>query len=133
MSSIGRAGPAWLALLVLSVATVAATDSADVLKGIVHDPQHRPVAGAQVVVRAQDGAWHRQTQSDANGEFELDNVPEGSYVVTVSALGFGALQQPVTVASGKAPVTHFQLELAATKQMVEVSAAASRLGAQSST
>jgi outer membrane receptor protein involved in Fe transport len=103
------------------------------LKGVIHDPQHRPVEGADVTVRGRSLTWSKAVQSDPNGEFELDGVPEGDYAVTVTAQGFVPLEQQITVVSGKAPVLHFQLELAPTKQMVEVSGAASRLSTQAST
>ncbi|HUI41880.1 MAG TPA: carboxypeptidase regulatory-like domain-containing protein, partial [Terriglobia bacterium] len=104
-----------------------------ILKGIVHDPRHRPIAAATVVVRAQNGGWSQTAQSDSNGEFELDNVPEGQVQVTVTASGFTALAKPVSVTAGKAPVIHFQLRLAGLTQTVEVSGQASRLRTQSST
>ncbi|HXJ92594.1 MAG TPA: TonB-dependent receptor [Terriglobia bacterium] len=131
MHNTDRAWPFLVAILLAATLVCAASDG--VLKGIVHDPQHRPIARAQVAVRAQSGAWSTKTQSDANGEFELDNVPEGDYIVTVTAPGFGNLEQPVSVVSGKAPVTHFQMELAAMTQTVQVSGTERNLTTQSST
>ena len=87
------------------------------LQGIVHDPQHRPIPGAELVI-------HGQTlKSDANGEFRLDNIPEGSYQVTVSAQGFQPLQQTLTVTAGKSPVVHLQLEIAQLSETIEVAGA----------
>ncbi|HEY6291696.1 MAG TPA: TonB-dependent receptor [Terriglobia bacterium] len=103
------------------------------LKGIVHDPQHRPIEAAQVAARVRDSAWSKTVQSDANGEFEFDDVPEGDYTVTVSAQGFTALAQQVTVTAGKAPILHFQMELAGLEQTVEVAAQESKLSSLSST
>jgi len=131
MNRIGILRSVWPALIV--VVTVARAANLGTLKGIVHDPQHRPVAGAQLVVRAQHGTSSYKVQSDSNGEFQFTDIPEGEYDVTVNAPGFSTLERNVAVSSGKAPVIHFQLELAATRQMVEVSGAASRLNTQSST
>jgi outer membrane receptor protein involved in Fe transport len=97
------------------------------LQGIVHDPQHRPIAGAEIVIRGQT------IRSDANGEFRLDNILEGSYPVTVSALGFQVLRQVVTVTAGKSPVVHLQLEIAQISASIEVTGAESRLQVQTST
>ena len=72
-------------------------------------------------------------QSDANGEFVIENVPEGPATLRVTAEGFGALQQTINVAAEKTPVIHLQLELAPVKSSVEVSGALSRLNTQSST
>jgi len=104
-----------------------------VLAGIVHDPQHRPVPHAQITVLGGGPAFSKSMQSDANGEFRLSDIPEGSYQVTVSAQGFKTLQQTVSVTAGKAPVAHFQLEIAELSAEIEVSGAASRLKTQTST
>ncbi len=111
--------------------TVVSAAGTGTLQGIVHDPQHRPIPGAQVVV--QSHAYSRTVQSDGNGEFRLSDLPEGSYQLTISAQGFQALQQTVTVTAGKAPVAHLQLEIAEVSQSVEVSGAASKLKTQTST
>jgi len=103
------------------------------LKGVVHDPQHRPIESAQVTVHSQKPTWSRTTQSDANGEFEFNNLPEGDYTITVSAQGFAALEQPATVVAGKAPVIHLQMEVAGLAQKVEVSSVENKLSTSSST
>jgi outer membrane receptor protein involved in Fe transport len=117
-----------LCLLAIPILT-AATGS---VRGIVHDPQHRPVPGARVVLRSQN-AETKTVQSDANGEFQIDGVPEGAYAVDISAQGFRPLEQPVAVSADKAPVLHFQLELAPASSSVEVSASISRLNPQTAT
>jgi sodium:sulfate symporter-like transmembrane protein len=43
-------------------------------RGLVHDPQHRPVAAAQVVLKAKASAFALTAQSDANREFHFDSV-----------------------------------------------------------
>ena len=90
------------------------------LRGIVHDPQHRPLPGAEIVLR---GALSKTVISDANGEFQLNDMPEGIYTVAVSAQGFQPLQKQVTVTSAKTPVLHLELELATISSSVEVSGA----------
>ncbi len=100
------------------------------IRGVVHDPEHRPISSAEVVLQ---GAVKQTAQSDAAGEFEFTGVPEGAYRLTVTAPGFAASEQPITAAAGRSPVLHLQLELAKVHQAVEVSGAASRLNAQTST
>ncbi|MDR3701249.1 MAG: TonB-dependent receptor [Candidatus Sulfopaludibacter sp.] len=97
------------------------------LRGIVHDPQHRPIVGAQVTVHGMTVA------SDANGEFQIGDIPEGAYTIAVSAQGFQPLARQVTVTAGKDPVLHLQLELATVNASVDVSGAMSRLNTQTST
>jgi len=103
------------------------------IRGIVHDPQHRPLPGAQVILRGPGAAGTKTLVADANGEFEVNDIPEGAYTVTVTAQGFAQLEQPVTVTAGRGPVLHFQLELAVVSASVDVSGAASRLITQEST
>jgi len=104
-----------------------------VLKGIVHDAQHRPIENARIKIASTTSHWTSSAQSDSNGEFELPGIPEGAYSVVIAAAGFQPLKQQVTVTAGKEPVIHFQMEVAGTKQTVEVSGNAGRLATQSST
>ena len=77
------------------------------IQGIVHDPQHRPVAGAAVKLRAITSDWSQAAQADDHGEFSFTNVPVGDYKITVTEAKFETSAQTVTVASGSAPILHF--------------------------
>ncbi len=55
------------------------------IQGIVHDPQHRPVAGASVKLQAITSDWSQTAQADDNGEFSFTTVPVGDYKITVSS------------------------------------------------
>ena len=103
------------------------------LRGIVHDPQHRPLPNAQVLVNSPGGGAAKTVQADVNGEFQVNDLPEGLYSVTVSAPGFQMLEQRVTVVADRSPVLHFQLELAPVSSSVQVSDATSRLNPETST
>ena len=92
------------------------------LKGVVHDPQHRPVQGAMVMVRAKASDWSKTATSDANGEFEFNAIPLGEYTVTVADPGFEQAAQEVIVQSDTEPVMHFALRIATGKETVTVSA-----------
>src|SRR6516162_1396330 len=107
-------------LLFLSAEVFATTFGS--VRGIVHDPGHRPIEGAQVTIRARGSGWSAKTESNADGEFHFDAVPVGGYEVTVDAPNFAPSKQEITVTSGDNPVFHFQLELGAMKQAVEVQA-----------
>jgi outer membrane receptor protein involved in Fe transport len=94
------------------------------VRGIVHDPQHRPVSGSDVVLKAKLSDYTQKTQTDANGEFHFDAVPLGSYTVSVSEVSFAEQGQSVTVLSGTAPILHFEMHIASQNQSVTVSAEA---------
>jgi hypothetical protein len=73
-----------LTAVVLFLGTVALATIFGSVRGIVHDPQHRPIQGAQVTLKAQNSDWTTTLDSDANGEFDFNSVPIGNYTVTVS-------------------------------------------------
>jgi hypothetical protein len=52
----------------------------------VHDPQHRPVAGASVKLQAITSDYSQTAQADDNGEFSFTSVPVGDYKITVSSV-----------------------------------------------
>ena len=93
------------------------------IRGVVHDPQHRPVQNAMVMLRAKSSDWAKTASTDANGEFQINAVPLGDYTVSVASVGFEQTAQDVTVISGTVPVAHFQLRVASAHEKVTVSAA----------
>ncbi len=90
------------------------------IQGIVHDPQHRPVAGATVKLQAITSNWAQTTHTDDNGEFSFTSVPVGDYKISVTAPSFQAAEQNVTVASASSPILHFQLALSSVNQTTVV-------------
>jgi len=94
------------------------------VRGIVHDPQHRPVPGSEVVLKAESSDYTQKTETDANGEFHFDAVPLGAYTITVTDASFAGQEQRLTVLSGTAPILHFELHIAPQSQSVTVSAEA---------
>src|SRR6266446_5489588 len=120
-------------LFVLLLASAALATVFGAVRGIVHDPQHRPVPGIQVILKAKASDFAVTTQTDANGEFHFDAVPLGHYTVTVSDASFAAEEQIVTVLSGTAPILHFELHVASQNQSVTVTADVASLQTQSVT
>ena len=111
----------FLILILAGVSPAFATVFATV-HGIVHDPQHRPVSGAHVWLRAKDSDFHLATETVSDGGFTLPNVPIGTYRLEVDAAGFVHVTQALTLTSGTNPVLHIPLELAAATQNVVVHA-----------
>ncbi|HWB32555.1 MAG TPA: TonB-dependent receptor [Acidobacteriaceae bacterium] len=98
------------------------------LTGIVHDPQHRPIADARITLAAADSAFTQSAETNGEGAFTLLNLPLGEYTISVAHSGFSTLQQTIAVHSGVSPVLHLQLSLASVSQSVTVSAAATLSG-----
>ncbi len=109
-----------LSALFLFIAVTAGATIFGSVRGIIHDPQHRPVSGAMVMLRAKSSDWAKTTNTDANGEFEFNAVPIGEYSVAVASPGFTQATQNVIVNSDTEPVLHFALKLPAVTQTVNV-------------
>ena len=103
------------------------------IRGIVHDPQHRPIQSAHVVLKSQTSDWTQSQDSNSNGEFEFTSVPIGNYTVTVTQQGFQQAQQQITVHSDTSPVLHFPLAIAGTRESVSVSETPDEVTTQSVT
>src|SRR5579862_2087017 len=108
-----------IAVILLLPALATATIFGSV-RGIVHDPQHRPIRGAMVMLKSQSSEWARNTSTNANGEFSFTAVPLGEYMVSVAGEGFAQTAQNVTVESGTQPVLHYQLAVLSPKESVTV-------------
>jgi Carboxypeptidase regulatory-like domain/TonB-dependent Receptor Plug Domain len=111
-----------LALALFLICAVARATIFGNVRGIVHDPQHRPVAGATVKLKSATSDWSQKTQTDQDGAFSFTTVPVGDYIVTVTQTGFAEAQQKFTLLSDTSPVLHFQLKLSAVSQTAIVKA-----------
>ena len=111
--------PAALAALLLSACAYATIFGS--VRGVVHDPQHRPIQGAHVTLKARNSDWTQSQDSRDSGGFEFSSVPIGNYSVTVSSKGFREMLQDAIVQSDTSPVLHFELSVASAKETVTVS------------
>ncbi len=126
------AGSTLLALLCLYGSVSLATVFGSV-RGVVHDPEHRPIAGATVVIKSATSQFEQTTSTDDNGAFAFSSIPVGQYTISVSHDGFQPEQQAVFLNSGSAPVLHFPLLLGTVHEQVEVSGAPPEMNTESST
>jgi hypothetical protein len=110
----------FLSVMVLLSTTQAHANEFGQVHGVVHDPQHRPVGGAKITLRAGHSYLTFSATSNRDGAFEIAAVPLGDYIVTISDAGFADFQQTVTVNSQSTIEIHFQLTLATVSQSVTV-------------
>jgi outer membrane receptor protein involved in Fe transport len=96
------------------------------VRGIVHDPQHRPVSGITIILKTRNSEFTQTGQTDAEGQFHFDAIPLGEYTISISDATFVSEPQSVTVLSGTAPILHLELRLPSQRQEVTVSADAAQ-------
>lgn len=92
------------------------------VEGVVHDPQHRPIAAAQIIVKSATSSFSQTMQTDQDGAFIFTAIPAGDYLVTIHQNGFNTLEQRITVASNTSPILHFALAVASVQQSATVTA-----------
>src|SRR5260370_10382322 len=94
----------------LEVAALQATIFGTV-RGVVHDSQHLPVAGATVTLKAQDSEWAHVQKTNDSGEFEFSAVPIANYTITVMQTWFQEQEKDFLVLSYSSTIMHFDLAL----------------------
>jgi hypothetical protein len=119
--------------VLLLIAPAAFANVYGAVRGVVHDPQHRPIQDAMVMLKAKSSDWAKSVATDASGEFQINAVPLGDYSVSVASQGFAQTSRDVTVISGTVPVVHFQLQVASAKENVTISAAPAVVATDSAT
>ncbi len=110
-------------LLVTSIIPAAFANDYGAVRGVVHDPQHRPIQDAMVMLKAKSSDWAKSVTTGAAGEFQFNGVVLGEYSISVASKGFAQTSQDVIVISGSVPVVHFQLQVASANEKVAVSGA----------
>jgi hypothetical protein len=108
-------------------ATVFAT-----VHGVIHDTEHRPIAGADVTLRAADSSFTLTAKTNSEGEFTLSQAPIGVYALKISATGFATTEVPLNIASGTNPIVHIPLSVAPATQTVIVQGSQTSLSASDS-
>jgi outer membrane cobalamin receptor len=106
--------------LMLFCAGILLASAVATVRGIVHDAQHRPIADAEVVLKAEHSDFTLTARTSVGGEFHFDSVPIGEYRITVSKDEFASQEEKLTVLSGTAPILHIELKVAKQAQTVTV-------------
>src|SRR5713101_983305 len=119
-SSLTTTPTALFAFGFLLLAPLAIASILGSVRGLIHDPQHRPVSGAIVKLRAVGSAFEQTVNSNDAGEFVFDKIPIGEYTVDVQSSGFRPEEQQLALGSGRDIRLHFSLKLAAASETVNV-------------
>jgi outer membrane receptor protein involved in Fe transport len=100
-----------------------ATASATI-QGTITDKSGAVVAGAEIVAKNKGTDITRTTSSDEVGSYRFELLPVGTYTVTVSKRGFGALTQTIEVLVGQTATVNAELKPGAESEVIEVTSEA---------
>ena len=103
------------------------------VQGIVHDPQHRPIANAHITIHAADSQFEPNSVHRSEWLFSFPTLPLGNYTITVQSPGFNVLQQTITVFADNSPILHFPLQVGNIQQSVQITANANVVNGNSVT
>ncbi|GAB3791568.1 hypothetical protein GCM10028819_00220 [Spirosoma humi] len=80
---------------------VTPTDGTASLEGVVQDAQtKKPVIGATVMAKNQEGVVRTQQVTNADGTFQLKLDPKQAYIITTKANGYTTLDEQLAFTSG---------------------------------
>ena len=79
------------------MSSTASAQSATLAGAVLTDPGERPIAGAEISIRA----LGLSARSDSAGQFTIPRVARGQHVVTVRALGFAPIESRISFAGGQ--------------------------------
>ena len=93
------------------------------ISGELSDPSGAKIAGAQVSATEASTRFVTKTVSEANGSYSLPSLQPGTYLVTVTALGFRAeTRTDIVMTAGQAVAIDFDMVVGGAEQSVLVSA-----------
>ncbi|SFD11025.1 TonB-dependent receptor [Algibacter pectinivorans] len=68
----------------------------NIVSGKIKDTNNKPIIGANIILNTEPNSF---STTDLAGNFSLLNVPDGSFTITVSHIGFKTIDQLITVNS----------------------------------
>src|SRR5882724_4296435 len=109
-------------LVVFTLATAAFTQTATTsLRGTVMDPNGAVIPGAKVTVSNAATAFSRQTTSDAQGFYQLQQLPPGTYDVSADAGKTGKITEKAVQLQVNQPATlNLSVRLGSESTTIEV-------------
>jgi len=116
-----------LAILAASFSCYGQSISGD-LVGRVYDASGAMIPNATVVAQNEATGIETTTKTTSAGEYHITNLPPGNYTVTVTMAGFAKSQvKGIVVTLAGTATTNVKMEVSATVETVEVSAAAATI------
>jgi hypothetical protein len=113
-----------LALVLTTSALFAQSIISGEVTGSVTDPTGAVVANATVTLNSKDMGTTQAVSTNAAGGFRFPLLRPGLYSITVTATGFSAATQDITVGVGQVTTAAIQLRVGTTGETIEVTGAA---------
>lgn len=95
-----------------------ANSTTGTISGTIKDPSGAVLQGARIVLKPTGTT----AVSNASGAFSIRDLTPGSYLVTISYVGFGDSSQTVVISAGQIVPLNATLTIGGSRQQVEVSA-----------
>ena len=107
-----------------------AQNSRGALRGAVQDSSGARVSSARIVVLSADSSVKRETTTEDRGEFRIDDLLPGEYVISVEATGFARAQSRVTISVSSVREVNVTLKPSAAGESVTVQGQGSSITTQ---
>lgn len=116
----------FLLLFSLTATTFAQTANTS-LRGSIKDPSGAVVPGASVTLTDSTTGTVLQATSNANGDYQFNQIPPAKYTIKVSARGFGDQTKAAELLVNQPATIDFAMTVQASTEVINVTAAAQTL------
>ena len=91
------------------------------LRGTISDPSSAVIAGAQVSLANHANGFLQTRKADASGVYQFQQIPPGTYVVTVEAVGFAEQSKTIELLIDQPATLNFSLAVESAATSINVS------------
>jgi hypothetical protein len=110
-----------LLLAMLFAGSAAAQNATTSLRGVVKDPSGAVVPTATVTLTSKASGQKVTTQAKSGGEYQLLQLTPASYLISVTAPGFGTVTKTAELLVNQPATVNFTLTVQGTNEVVDVS------------
>lgn len=121
----------WIGLLFLLGGELASAQGLGTLRGSVKDPSGALIPAATVILKSAVSEREQNARTDAKGEFMINGIPFGEYILQVEHPGFATLSRSIQIIIGAAPNVELTLQIGSATTSVEVTTTALEVTAPS--
>jgi len=97
------------------------------LRGVIKDPSGAMVSGATITLTNAAAGQKLTTTSKSGGDYSLEQIPPATYVITVTASGFGSQSKSAELLVDEPATINFGLTLHENTEVVDVTSTAQTL------